>query len=226
MNGTDKIISKIKKLLALAKSPNPNEAANALKMAQELMSEHKIGISDVNTLDVGVENAPATCRESVPRYEILIVTGISKAFGCKSIRSEICGKKIWRFIGLRHRAQIASYICQVLLRKLKSARADYIKSLYRVRSKYRKTQRADDFCLSWVSAVTDKLAPFAGISEEEEKAVELYVQKNYPMLLDINIKKRSFGNAEDYRKGFQAGNGVELQHGVGVHIKSPLQLGA
>jgi len=39
MDDIEKIKSKIKKLLALAKSPNPNEAASALKMAQDLIAE-------------------------------------------------------------------------------------------------------------------------------------------------------------------------------------------
>lgn len=38
---------KIKKLLALSKSPNEHEAQSALAKAQQLMAEHKISMAEV-----------------------------------------------------------------------------------------------------------------------------------------------------------------------------------
>ena len=55
MSDIDKIKAKIKKLLALSRSPNPNEAASTLKMAQELMAEYGVEHSDVNTIDMRKE---------------------------------------------------------------------------------------------------------------------------------------------------------------------------
>ena len=226
MNGIDKIISKIKKLLALSKSPNPNEAASALKMAQELMAEYKIGQADAGGIDIGEETAPTARRKKTPQYEIKLIAGIAAAFGCEVIYHPMPAKHVWRFIGLRHRAQVAAYISQVLIRKLRKARAEYVKTLYRVRSKYRKTQRADDFCMAWVWAVTEKLPPFAGASGEEQKAVALYVEKNHPHLENRASIKRSLGKDIDYLNGSEAGGGVQLQHGVGVDSRGSLLLGA
>ncbi len=43
----EKYLAKIKKLLNLAKrSANPNEAANALRQAQNLMREHRLSTTD------------------------------------------------------------------------------------------------------------------------------------------------------------------------------------
>ena len=222
----EKIKAKIKKLIALSRSPNPHEAASALKMAQDLMAEYNIEQSDVGSIEIGEETTSTVYRHNPTRYECILFGEISKAFGCEVIH-HIKGKKcVWRFIGLCHRAQIAAYIGQVLLRKLKSARAVYCKSLYRVRSKYRKTKRADDFCLAWVNTVTDKLSEFAGISREEQNAITLYVEKNHPDLKKITAINRSLGNAMDYLNGTKAGEGVQLQHGVGVHSPSFLLLGA
>jgi hypothetical protein len=226
MNDIEKIIEKIKKLLALAKSPNPNEAAIALKMAQDLIAEYKIDQSDVNIMEIESKDAKTAYRDKPPRYELLLFSEISSAFGCKLLLFCYGYKKCcWRFIGLSHRAKISAYIGQVLLRKLRAARVKYYKSLFRVRSSYRKIQRADDFCLAWVNTVTDKLSTFAGISEEEQKAIELYQNKNYPDLQKLTSTKRSFGNAEDYYNGCKAGAGVELQYGVGVDPRSSLLLG-
>ena len=226
MNDIDKIKAKIKKLLALSRSPNPNEAASALRMAQELMAEYKVEQSDVGGFDIGEATASTAYRNDPPRYENILFSSIASSFGCKLIYHIKGGRCAWRFVGLRHRAEVAAYIGQVLLRKLKSVRAAYIKSLYRVRSKYRKTQRADDFCKAWVYAVTEKLPAFAGVSAEEKKAVELYVSNNHQNLGDVNAIDRSLGHAADYRNGIRAGEGVQLQHGVGVHSPGSLLLGA
>ena len=43
----DKLLRKIKKLLALSKSTNPHEAASALAMAQKLMTENQLNQSQV-----------------------------------------------------------------------------------------------------------------------------------------------------------------------------------
>ena len=226
MSDIEKLKSKIKKLLALSKSPNPNEAASALKMAQELMAEYKVDQDDLNSFEITEETTKTARRNTPPRYEWDLFYEISVAFGCKvihDIKSRGCA---WRYIGLRHRAQVSAYIGQVLLRKLRSARAEYIKTLYRVRSRHRKTQRADDFCNAWVSTVTRKLSVFAGLAEEEQKAVDFYVAKNYPNLRGVNPTSRSFGNPADYYNGHRAGEGVQLQHGVGADPRSSRLLGA
>ena len=224
MNDIDKIKAKIKKLLALSGSPNPNEAASALKMAHELMAEYGVGQSDVNTIDIGEEGASTARRRIVPRYEARLFGRIADAFGCEVIHSygTWCS---WRFVGLRHRAQVAAYIGQILLRKLVSARACYVKSLYRVRSRSRKTRRADDYCLAWVNAVTEKLPAFAGARAEEQKAIALYKNKTFLDLEKLGVADRSAGNAADYRNGARAGGDVRLRHGVGALSRAPLLTG-
>ena len=224
MNDIDKIKAKIKKLLALSKSPYPNEAANALKMAQELMDKYEVEQTDINNIEIDEDITSTIVRRAPPKYECVLFAKISDAFGCKLIHHCRYSSCVWRFIGLQHRAQVAAYIGQVLIRKLKSARTQYIKSLYRVRSKYRKTQRADDFCFAWVCTVTDKLSSFAGVNEAEQKAIANYVNKNHPDLGNLNFTNRSFGNGDDYLNGCRAGERVHLQHGVGVDPRSSLLL--
>lgn len=52
-NNQDKIISKIKKCLALAKSNNPHEAAAALRQARKMMTQYQINEADVLLSDIG-----------------------------------------------------------------------------------------------------------------------------------------------------------------------------
>ena len=216
MNEVDKVKAKIKKLLALSASPSPAEAASALRMARQLMAEYKLDRGDINALDISEERAATKCRDNPPLYESHLTHCIGRAFGCEQVYHVRSGLCAWGFIGLKHRAEIAAFITQVLLRKLHKARTEYLETLYRVRSRYRKTQRADDFCFSWVLAVTEKIPAFAGRSPEETREITIFVEKNYPSLSDLNSLNRSFGQPIDSLRGRQAGEGVELQSGVSI----------
>jgi hypothetical protein len=55
-----------------------------------------------------------------------------------------------------HRVQIACFVAEVLLRKLKKARDEYIKKSTRVRSRTNKIKRADEFCLGLVCTLLRK----------------------------------------------------------------------
>jgi hypothetical protein len=222
MSGIEKIKAKIKKLMALSASSNPNESAAAAEAAQRLMADYKIDPGEINSLDISEEAAPTARREDPLLYEDILIRNIAGAFGCESLYSVRSGGCAWKFIGLSHRAQVAAFLGQVLLRKLRKSRAEYIKTLYRVRSRYRKTQRADDFCLSWVLAVTEKLSAFSGCSPSEKKEIGLFIAKNHPELTKVAPVRRSFGNANDALNGSLAGSGVELRHGVAMGPGSAL----
>ena len=47
-----RILDKIKKLMALAGSNNPHEAANALRKAQLLMQQYQLSEADVELSDI------------------------------------------------------------------------------------------------------------------------------------------------------------------------------
>ena len=76
----------------------------------------------------------------------------------------------------------------------------------------------------WVYIVTGKLAAFTGVSKEEQNAISAYTDKHHPLSEKLNPSNRSFGNHMDYHKGYESGEGVELQHGVGVHSQGSLLL--
>jgi hypothetical protein len=217
----DKIKNKIKKLFALSKSPNANEAAAALEMAQKLMDEYGLIKSEIPTLDVNEDEAPRASGNVPPQYEINLAVSIAEAFGCKILMNrkldikKLVYQNTYKFIGIDYRPEVASYIAIVLFRKLHRARAGYLKSLYRVRSRATKTKRGDEFSKGWVSIVVQKLKAFSG-TPEEAMALEMYMKK-YTDLETINgidrgaIKKYEY---LDWRKGRKAGEGVEVQHGV------------
>ena len=232
MNELNKIKSKIKKLFALSKSPNANEAALALEMAQKLMIEYGIKRNDVGEFEVIQEDVKGNGGGRPAQYENYLISSIAGAFGCSTAYGCQGHSENWRryfgytFAGLEHRVQIACFIAGVLLRKIKKARSNYMKQLKRVRSKTNKIKRADGFCLGWVCTVVDKLHQFTNTGAEQN-AIDDYVSnlKWGDGLKTINRGKFNKSSINDFANGRRAASGVEIQHGVESSGKGALLLG-
>jgi hypothetical protein len=217
----DKIKSKIKKLFALSKSPNANEAAAALEMAQKLMDEYGLIKSEIPALDVNEDEAPRASGNVPPQYEINLAVSIAEALGCKILINrkldikELVYRNTYKFIGIDYRPEVASYIAIVLFHKLRRARAEYIKTLYRVRSRATKIRRGDEFSRGWVSIVIQKLKTFSG-TPEENMVLEMYMKKYTDLETVSGIDRGTVKKYEhrDWYKGRESGEGVEVQHGV------------
>ena len=69
MNIDPKILSKIKKCLALSTSDNPNEAATALRQAHALMAAHGVSTEQITMADIGEASAKSrTMARSKPAH--------------------------------------------------------------------------------------------------------------------------------------------------------------
>jgi hypothetical protein len=225
MTNIDKIKDKIRKLFALSKSPNASEAALALEMAQKLMVEHSIRRNEVGEFEVSGAEVKGNGGTKPPRYEAYLISEIAGAFGCKTAYGKIKLKPRqffgydfdfgYNFAGLEHRVKMASFIAEVLLRKLKKARSEYMKKLNRVRLRSNKIKRGDDFCIGWVVTVVSKLHKFANTAEEQ-LAIDNYVEGlNWDGGLKlINRKAVKKAGVNDFVNGRKAAADVQIQHGV------------
>lgn len=99
----------------------------------------------------------------------------------------------------------------MLLRQLKTARREYIKTtLSHVRIVRNKTARADLFCAGWVSQVADTVQAFAQTKAETE-LLERYRTEKYGELGKAktrDVKGRT--DISDYWAGPDAATGVRL----------------
>jgi hypothetical protein len=226
--GLDKIKDKIKKLFALSKSPNASEAALALEMAQKLMAEYGVKLNEVGEFEIMEEKIDGNSGAHPPEYEIYLAGQIAEAFGCRiaygvarRIPKSFNGydytdpKYGHIFVGLEHRVKIASFIADVLLRKLKKARNAYMRKLNRVRLRANKIKRADDFCLGWVHTVVSKLHEFTNASDEQA-AIDNYVANlNWgDDLKTISRKAVIKSGINDFANGRRVAADVQIQHGI------------
>jgi hypothetical protein len=237
MSDLEKIKAKLKKLFALSKSSNANEAVLALELAQKLMLEHGIKRNEVGEFEIIEDYFKGSGGEKPPRHEVYLVSSIATAFGCRSAygykkgHESESGSFIWgyfghTFVGLEHRVQIACFVAEVLLRKMKKARSEYIKKLTRVRSRTNKTKRADEFCFGWVFTVVQKLNQFTN-TPDEQKAIDNYVAKLKwtDKLKTIYRGKVKASGIDDFANGRRAGTGVEIQNGITGQESGALLLG-
>lgn len=223
----EKYLEKIKKLLNLArKTTNTNEAASAIRQAQNLMREHGISENDARFSDIvesDSKGAPSDASKP-PRYFHLLVNAICRAFGVEgyigiryTARRGI-PHRCATFYGPESRPQVASYAFDVLSRQLVKARSEYIGTLQKRIKAITRTARADHFCEAWVQGVWSVLTNFQ-VNEEEAKLIADYGKSLGESKGLITGKSREPGNARGgecnaSRAGFIAGKNASLNHAV------------
>lgn len=216
-NDNEKLLQKIRKLLALAKSSNPYEAAVAMRQAQKLMRERNINQVEV---EIGEARSKQAFANKTPKYIHLLAATVETAFGVKGY-FESGLKTSAVFYGQAERPEIASYCFDVLYRQLAKAREEFNVTQDKRLKRATKINRADLFCEGWVSGVYRTIKEFAlQLSEEEEEKLTSYQQhlnaKHAFREAEIRESKSTGRSSSDTAKqlGYRQGRQVELHHGV------------
>lgn len=124
-SSNQKIVNKIQALLALATSPNENEAMAAMEKAQALLAQYDLAMADVEGRDEpneAVTRIQVDCGlRSAPVWQQWILTALAKSNHCLSYTDQ--GKL--KLIGKPHRVQIVSslfaYLLDTVARERKAA---------------------------------------------------------------------------------------------------------
>lgn len=126
------IKDKIKKLLALAESPNEHEARAALLKARALMAEHKLRPDDIETKKVEVvrRTTGVTCTSMTNSWISYLAQVVGEHYCCKSFIQRTHGMKTVEigFIGMeddwevavqtfKYATESALKLCKKLVRK-------------------------------------------------------------------------------------------------------------
>lgn len=216
-------IQKIKKCLALSKSPNPHEAAAALRQAQKLMEAHQLDEGDIDLSCVAEHDTKLTAGIKSAWLTLLART-CSDAFGCDFIFKSGGDGNRATFIGLQGAEQVAGYAFQVLLRQVQRDRTNHIAEQPKACKRVTKVARGDAFALGWVRAAAVLVSRLAG-SETEQAAraalIEQYKQRQFtglksftPVRRDLDKKVRVTPNS--YMQGDSAGRNAKLSNAVGA----------
>jgi len=225
-----KLLSKIKKLMALGKSPNANEAAAALEKVRQLMEEHNVSREDVLLSDIG-EQAKKTFSKgvSLSRWENALINCICSQFGIEVVLDSEYKLNTWKyelrvlFIGEKSRVEVGSYVFEITIRNIKAARNSYLTQLKRFK-KTNKTKLADQFCEGFVAAIQRKVA-ILSIPFQEKALIETYKTKRFGKLEDGKLResKRTWTDRDydSFSAGVQTGKDSQLTAGMnGSKMKS------
>ena len=209
------LYAKIRKCLALASSANEHEAAAALAKARALMEEHTIDAAQLDLADVDERASRGTRNERPPHWENLLSAAVQRAIGVicyLDANSDRC------FVGKGAAPDIAHYAFQILFRHLKRERAAYIaKHLNRCKIG-RKRLRADMFCQGWANGVYRKIDVLVPADSGARETLEKWLAEQKSDLVPVKARHATANGtaaARDYQRGFNKGQLVDLNHGVG-----------
>ena len=115
------------------------------------------------------------------------------------------------FIGIMPNDEIASYCFNVLYRQLMTDRKVFIAGLHKNCKKATKTNRADWYCLGWISEVSSKVQPLV-VPTEQKGLIKSWKDKN------LNITTYQARQAKDDKRAIDAYlNGKRDGAGVSIH---------
>ena len=214
-------LEKIKKLLSLAQSNNPNEAEAALRQARKLMEMHQLDMNEVHASEASEEKVKTGTKKEPPVWMLRLSHVCAAAFNCHVITYGLyvkgydTGGFSFRFIGVDLGPELSKYAFEVLERQLQVARREFVATQTRCKLAT-KRRRGDEFANAWIDAVRRKISDFAGIDERTELAITAFKVKHYPDLTTSPLERRPT-HGKDYgarEAGFKAGKSAQLNRGV------------
>lgn len=217
-----KVLDKIKKCLALAKSSNANEAAAAMRQAQKLMGIHGVTAADVAISDVESHIAKAGAGMTPPSHVAMLANMVARAFGAELIYCPQHDGERWHgrfeFYGVNGAAEVAGYAFEVLGRQLKRDRNAYLATLSKRLKRATKVRRGDLYAQAWVNTVAREVSPHQR-SEAENKIIAAYQAKRWEEPLEIrqardNTKGMRIHDHDALRQGQRDGKKVSFHQGV------------
>ncbi|EIK1792951.1 DUF2786 domain-containing protein [Salmonella enterica] len=177
MSASEKVLSRIRKLMALADNTgNSHEASVALRQAQALMRKYGVAPESVVLTEVKTEtcwNIPSNAL-SIPGWLNALVSVICLAAGCRSYygwyqHSDKKKRRSVTFYGFGERPAVAGYLFGVVCRQLKRDAEHYLHTacahpLLKLSTIRR---RMDEYRLYWVGGMWSVLESFEpAISEK------------------------------------------------------------
>ena len=209
----DRILARIRACLRLADSPEPHEAAAALRQAQKLMRRHGLTREEA---ELSHASTGAGSRALTPRaWVATLITLVGRAFAVHPVYLPVHGGGARvEFIGRGVAAKVAVYAYEVLRRQLVRDRARTLRQMRRLKRSTR-IRRAEMYCEGWVSAVADRVRGMArGVPSPEEIDRYLAVRGQPTELVETRSRQMRKGDLAALIAGAADGAQATLHHGV------------
>lgn len=209
----EKLLSRLKKCMALSASPEPHEAAAAMRHAQALMKELGITEDDLEALEI--HDAVIKTREGFGACRVMshLVSMVMTAFGVEAVNERNPGsanRLNVRYVGPRDRVVMAEYAHRVVWRAVTAAWEAHLEAKPYIKGQ---AGRRQSFCIGWLSEVRAKVQELAPTASESSAMRKWMDQKYGGALKTVEHKQKSL-NASDYYAGKDAAGDFQLHRPV------------
>ena len=219
----DQALRRIRACLRLADSPNPGEAATALRQAQALMRSHDISEADAALADVQTATRPAGRALKPAAYLVMCANMVASAMGARIIYDPVVTRSGWagriRFVAVGPRAEMAAYAYTVCARQLAAGRAKVMHRNRRLKRASR-TRRADLWCEGWVEGAAKHVQALA-LPSREQALVEQYMAGQDLTTRTVRAAKPKPIDMGTFIDGLAAGDAARLHPGVNADARPP-----
>lgn len=238
-----KIIVKLQKLLALSASDNENEAALAMKKAEELMREHNLSVADVAMDGSGAHVSSAEAHgltKTSQTWEVFLGVTIAKTFNGRAIRTRNTQGWAFTFVAGKTDLEIIVDLFERLRSSIRRMSDAYVRSARNTTRVHGKTLH-NSYRLGVLETITQRLellkkntAPTQernayGMTGMElmvvkDKAVDQRVSRLFPHVKSTPRPASTvLGSA--YRQGQADGNNISLHRSVNGDSSAPIGIG-
>ncbi|MGL5653926.1 MAG: DUF2786 domain-containing protein [Vibrio sp.] len=213
-----KALKKIAKCLELGNSANVNEAANAIKMAHNLMLKYGLDKDDIEFIKMGKTQSshllPATISSGILR----VIRGINTRFGVEAVLLNHKGLKRVEFIGEADRAIFAAFAFDIIYREMNEHTGQFRNSFAGSgTSSLEVTRRVNSFVSGWIEGALEKL-PIITPDDDSMNKINSYIDKEFE-----NIDRETFKQQlREAMKNLTADYETGLKKGRRVSVNRPI----
>lgn len=206
----EKIIKKIKKLLALSESSNKNEAQNAMLKVQELLMKHKLSLAEVekyNVEDIKVDEKITDFTFTKAKWKGRLASIIADNLSCYCYY-RTCRTHIITFMGKEEDV----LVCEITLKYAIDFINDEVRKL---KNEYRRDGHSiagleTDYALGFIAGLEERFEEqkekhqeWGLVLAKDAKVVEAFENINFRRAISTNSKYS--GHLEAYSKGVEDG---------------------
>ncbi|HDV5277163.1 TPA: DUF2786 domain-containing protein [Vibrio cholerae] len=213
-----KALKKIAKCLELGNSANINEAANAIKMAHNLMLKYGLDKDDIEFIKMGKTQSTHLLPAATSSGILRVIRGINTRFGVEAVLLNHKGLKRVEFIGEADRAIFAAFAFDIIYREMNEQTGQFRNSFAGTgTSSLEVTRRVNSFVSGWIEGALEKL-PIITPDEDSMNKINSYIDKEFENI-DRETFKQQLREAmknltEDYETGLKKGRRVSANRPI------------
>jgi hypothetical protein len=207
------LLKRLKKCMALSASPEPHEAAAAMRHAQAIMRE--LGITEADLAGIELEERLVKTREGFGRCRVMMHLSnmLEDIFGVESVFERNPGsadRLNVRYIGAHERVLMAEYCHRVVWRAMCASWEKYLQEnpFYKGNSGKRMS-----FHIGWLSQVRDKVEAIH-IEDSEKKAIRTHMERKYGKSLSTIKSQNASLSGGAYYAGKEAADGFDIHRPI------------